>query len=149
MPPDEKQPGQDQEERVRNRLIAEGYLQPYGTSDNEIRRSLGYTGKCADFVGYHPSLDRWLVAESKGNDIQGALEQIEITSYALLRSQSDIAGKVDLRVYVNAAQYKRLLEDLRGVGGYKMSNGFIGYRPNISFIYSTIHGIRVRVYQES
>ncbi len=69
MPPDEQQLGQAQEDRVRSRLASQGYTQPFGISDNEIRLNLDFAGKCADFVGYNHHVDKWLVAESKGNNI--------------------------------------------------------------------------------
>ena len=141
--------GEAQEERVRQQLVAEGYQQPYGTTDIEIRRNLGILGKCADFVGYHARLDRWLIAESKGNDMQSALEQIESTLHALIATEVSAAKHIELRIYTNQQQYERLTKDPRGASGYHVKGSFLGYRPERTFIYSIINGNRVQVHRES
>jgi len=87
-----------QEARMRSWLVSLGYQQPYGTTDAEIRRRLGITGKCADFVGYHPEQGRWLVAESKGGDIEAAYLQIANTLQGLLARETAAVGNTELQI---------------------------------------------------
>ncbi len=108
MPPDEQQLGQAQEERVRSYLVGLGYTQPYGITDGEIRRNLGIRGKCADFVGYHPQLTRWLVAESKGGNIDAAYKQLRNTLVGLLVKRPEAEGKIGLELHIDANNFAKL-----------------------------------------
>ena len=124
MPVGQQTPGEEQEARVRSRLVAEGYEQLYGASDYEIRRNLGFRGKCADFVGYHPQLDRWLIAESKGSDLDAAEKQLQNTLLALVSKEPQAVGKISLQVHLRANQYNKLPGV--GLGGYRL-NGLDKY----------------------
>ncbi len=146
--PHQRSPGEAQEEKVRRSLAGQGYAQAFGASDSEIRKRLGITGKCADFVGYLPELDKWLIAESKGNHMQAAVEQIENTLHGLLTKESDATEKTELRIYTNYRQYQRMIEDPRGASGYRINDSFLGYEPDNTFVYLEIKGVRVKVIQE-
>lgn len=150
MPAGQQMPGEEQEARVRSRLVAEGYEQPYGTTDDEIRRNLGITGKCADFVGYHPQLDRWLIAESKGSDLWSAEIQLANTLVALLGIQGRAKGKIELRIYTNPSQYSRLGQEPHGTGGYYREGDFLGTKPDgINFESAEILGDRILIFKEA
>lgn len=149
MPPDEQQFGLAQEERVRAHLVSLGYTQPFGETDEEIRRSLSIKGKCADFVGYHPQLDQWLIAESKGSDIQAAEKQLANTLSSLLARQPQSAGKIDLQIYVKAEQYDRL--PTVGLGGYYLLaiGDYLGtYDESDVWNYSAVAGIKLLAVRE-
>lgn len=149
MPADQQTSGEEQEARVRIRLVAEGYEQPYGETDDEIRRNLAITGKCADFVGYHPNLDRWLIAESKGSDLWSAEIQLANTLVALLGIQVRAKGKTELRIYTNPSQYSRLGQEPHGTGGYYREGDFLGTKPDgINFEFAQILGYRIRICKE-
>lgn len=149
MPPGKPSPGEEQEERVRSQLVAEGYEQPFGASDGEIRRNLGITGKCADFVGYHPQLDGWLVAESKGGDLEKAEAQLKNTLSGLLAKISDAVMITDLRVYIRAEQYDKLSNHLPAslsLGGYylRSNDSYLGnYDESNEWVYRELTGIRI------
>ena len=116
----------DQEERVRRTLVAEGFTQPYGASDEEIRRKLRLKGPCADFVGYNPQSGRWLIAESKGGNLEAAERQLRNTVRALLKQEPAAKGEVDLQIHVDARNYQRLHEDpllSAALGGYYLREG--------------------------
>ncbi len=144
----------DQEEAVRRKLIAHGYTQPYGTSDEEIRRNLGIKGKCADFVGYHPQLDRWLIAESKGGNLDIAEAQLANTLLALLSKEPDAAGRVEVRVYISAHQYGQLRGEppkSSGRGGYYVRDvdSYLGtYDEKNRWAYREIWGIMILAVRE-
>ncbi|HEX9989564.1 MAG TPA: hypothetical protein VGE45_13945 [Chloroflexia bacterium] len=149
MPADQQTPGEEQEARVRSRLVAEGYEQPYGASDDEIRRNLGFRGKCADFVGYHPKLDRWLIAESKGSDLWSAEIQLANTLTALLDIQVVAKGMIELHIYTKPSQYSRLRQEPHGTGGYYREGDFLGTKPDgINFKFAHILGYRIRIFKE-
>jgi len=105
-----------QEARMRRWLISQGYQKSYGTTDAEIRRRLGITGKCADFVGYHPEQGNWLIAESKGGDNEAAYLQIANTLRGLLTRETTAVGNTELQIFISAQQYERL--SLSGLSGY-------------------------------
>lgn len=111
MPPDSQKQGEAQEASVRARLSSQGYTQPYGLSDDEIRKGLGMRGKCADFLGYHPQLDEWLIPESKGSDMDAAYEQLNNTMKGLLAKQSVARGKIVLQVHISSQNYTFLSRD--------------------------------------
>src|SRR5215203_3988123 len=96
-----------QEARMRSWLVSLGYQQPYGTTDAEIRRNLGISGKCADFVGYHSGRGMWLIAESKGGNIYGIEAQLENTLRGLLHIEPEAMEGIELRLYTSTRQYAR------------------------------------------
>src|SRR4051794_12681427 len=114
----------NQEELVRARLVSQGYLQRYGSSDGEIRRRLGIKGACADFVGFHPQRGMWLIAESKGGNLERAEKQLANTLLGLFSSEPEAAEAVELRIYMNEQQYTRLRTE--GLAGYVLYDGFLG-----------------------
>lgn len=155
MPADQQTPGEEQEARVRSRLVAEGYEQPFGVSDKEIRRNLGFRGKCADFVGYHHRLDKWLIAESKGGNLEPAEAQLENTIRGLLARELKAKGKIELRIYISADQYAKLFDDpieANGCDGYFLrgSDPYLGiYGFGSVWSYIEIEGIRVLTLREA
>ena len=70
--------GRERELRVRAKLRNEGYEQPFGENDQLIRQNLQLKPgqKVADFVGRSADGERYLVAESKGNDMTKAFYQL-------------------------------------------------------------------------
>ena len=133
-----------QEDWMRRLLVSQGYQQPYGTTDAEIRRKLGIIGKCADFVGYHPEQANWLIAESKGGDMEAAYLQITNTLRGLLVKEAAAVGNTKLQVFISEQQYERL--SLSGLSGYFVRDDFLG-NENEQFVFNFIllHGERIQV----
>ena len=137
-----------QEARMRRWLVSQGYQQRYGTNDAEIRRNLGITGKCADFVGYHPGRGIWLIAESKGGNIGTAEKQLANTLQGLLLIEPEAIEAVELWIYMSQRQHGNLLQ--KGLSGYSLQEGFLGAVDELDvFQFILIEGIRVRVVVES
>jgi hypothetical protein len=140
--------GFDQEDAVR-RILEQEYDQPYGASDDLIRSNLGLSrgSQAADFVGQHRTTGNWLIAESKGNHMGKAIGQLQTTMDALLTQNPAAAGNVQLRIYTNSVQYQRLLQDPRGLAGYQLRNGQLGWFDEAAnqWQYAEIHGIRIFV----
>jgi len=132
-----------QEAKVRQRLISEGYVERYGTNDADIRRRLKINGSCADFVGFHPQRGMWLVAESKGGNLERAEQQLANTLQGLLVIEPEALEAVELRIYMNEQQYSRLLRE--GLAGYLLVEGFLGFMQEMGFEFTLIQGIRVRI----
>jgi len=132
-----------QEEQVRKRLISEGYIERYGSNDTEIRRRLGINGPCADFVGFHPQRGMWLVAESKGGNLERAEKQLANTLRGLLAIEPEAVEAVELRIYMSEHQHTRLLT--KGLAGYLLDGGFLGFMQETGFQLTLIQGIRVRI----
>ena len=135
-----------QEARMRRLLVSQGYQQPYGTTDAEIRRRLGITGKCADFVGYHPGRGMWLIAESKGGNIDLAEEQLRNTLRGLLEAVPEAIEALEFWIYINQRQYNKLSE--HELAGYFLQNGFLGFFEKQVFRFTTIEGVRIHVEAE-
>jgi hypothetical protein len=133
-----------QEARMRRWLVSQGYQQSYGTTDAEIRRRLGISGKCADFVGYHPQQGNWLIAESKGGDIEAAYLQITNTLQGLLARESAAVGNTKLQIFISAQQYERL--SLHGLSGYFVRDGFLGNEDEQDvFHFILLDGERIQI----
>jgi hypothetical protein len=153
--PDSQEAGEAQEASIRARLLSEGYTQPYGASDDEIRKTLGITGKCADFVGYHPELDRWLIAESKGGNLEDAEAQLANTLQDLLTKEPGALGRAELRVYISANQYDMLGGEppqSLGRGGYYLRevDNYLGtYDEKNMWSYRELRGIRILAVREA
>ncbi len=138
--------GEEQERHMRRLLVDQGYEQPYGTTDEEIRQNLVVTGPCADFVGYNSQTDRWVIAESKGSDLWSAEIQLANTLAALLAKRPAANQKVELHIYTNPSQYSRLIKEPHGSGGYYRQGEFLGYKQSGgTFYFSTILGYAVRI----
>ncbi|NJM41510.1 MAG: hypothetical protein HC853_12460 [Anaerolineae bacterium] len=152
MPPRASDPapqrGAVQESSVRDALREEGYEQPFGTSDIEIRANLGMRGKIADFVGYHRETGRWLVAESKGGNIQDAFNQLSNTQKALSTKEPGSLGVTDLRLYLKPDQYAKLVSEPANIAGWRVQNGVLGWLEDKTkeWVFAEINGIRVFVF---
>lgn len=147
--PDDQTMGEAQEASVRARLLNEGYTQPYGASDDQIRKGLRIRGKCADFVGYHTQQGRWLIAESKGSNMDAAYYQLMNTMKGLLAKEPTSKGKTDLQIYTSHDNYKRLIEDERGLSGSRLRDGLLGYFDESKiWHYAEIQGVRIQVVWE-
>jgi hypothetical protein len=146
-PPAEER-GRSQEDRVRETLKNDGYETPFGETDAEIRSRLSIDGKTADFVGYHRGQDRWLIAESKGGDIQSAFEQIRNTARSLWTRDSSIVAKTELRVYTRAEQHAKFSDPSNGLAGWRLKDGFLGWIDDATdeWNYAEIDGVRIRVF---
>lgn len=148
MLPEGLTPGEEQEQHMRRLLVGQGFEQPYGTTDEEIRQNLQVSGPCADFVGYNSQTDRWLIAESKGSDLWSAEIQLANTLGALLAREPDANQKLELRIYTNPSQYRRLVQEPHGAGGYYRQGEFLGYKQNGgTFYFSTILDYAVRIFE--
>jgi len=137
--------GYDQEQRVRDALTEEGYTQPYGVDDQEVAKNLGIKGKVADFVGYNDEIDSWLIAESKGGNIDHAIKQLENTNAGLTNTRG--VGSTEFRIYTNADQYPKL-QGPQGLAGYRVdSNGYLGWIDEFSseWHYVEVDGVKVLV----
>jgi hypothetical protein len=144
--PSPEQRGQTQEDAVRDAIQREGYEQPFGTTDAEIRTNLSVQGKTADMVGYHPAQDRWLIAESKGGDIRTAYDQLENTMDALLKRNPSIpSSKVELKIYTNAEQFRKMTQG--DLAGWRVDeNKYLGWRDiDEVWHYAELKGNRILV----
>ena len=139
-------PHPNQEEQVRKRLVSEGYVERYGTNDAEIRQRLRISGPCADFVGFHPRRGMWLIAESKGGNLERGEKQLANTLQGLLTIEPEAVEALELRIYMNEQQHTRLLTE--GLAGYLLVEGFLGFMQGTGFQFTLIRGMRVRVEAE-
>lgn len=150
MPPRASDPapnGDDpQTASVRSKVVEQGYEQPYGAQDQVIAKNLGIKGRSADVVGYHRSLDRWLIAESKGGDMDGALQQLRNALNGLRASVKLQPDQVNLRIYTNAHQFAKFSE-ADGLSGWRLQNSYLGYRDagTQHWIFAEIDGLRILV----
>lgn len=145
--PDPRDNGERQEVSVRSQLEREGYEQLYGKTHAEIRANLKIEGKAADVVGYNPKTGRWLVAESKGGDIDGAFKQVENTFEFLQRKNPQLDLKqVDLRIYTSSKHFARLSE--ADIAGWRINvQGELGWvGESNEWLFADIQGIKVLVY---
>lgn len=134
---------------MRDRLVAEGYVEPFGTSDEEIRRNLSIQGQCADFVGYHPTKGWWIIAESKGSNFWAADIQLANTLTGLLAKQPDAANRIELYIFTNPTQFRRLEEHPAGVSGYYRQDTLLGFKPDgVTFHPAQILNYQVHVAKE-
>ena len=136
--------GFDQEEKVRQ-LLAKQYEQRFGDSEPTLRSALGLKGKIADFVGYHPRTQQWLIAESKATHINTATDQLKNTTQALLKMHPD--AKIELRLFLDAKNFK-LLESGGDVYGWRMNaQGHLGWIDGETkqWMDMVIEGIKVAV----
>lgn len=145
--PDPRDSGEHQEISVRSQLEREGYEQPYGKTDAEIRANLKIEGKAADVVGYNPKTGRWLVAESKGGDIDSAFKQVKNTFEFLQRKNPQLDLKqIDLRIYTSSKHFARLSE--ADIAGWRINPqyelGWVG--ESNEWIFASVEGIKVLVY---
>ena len=139
--PDPNQWGPKQEQAVRD-VLARSYEQRFGVTDQEIRTNLGLTGKATDFVGYNAQRGRWLIAESKGADLDSAFSQLGNTMTGLLRYTGSAANNVELHVYMNANQYQRLLAG--NLGGWRARDGYLGWLNETGeWVWAEINGVRI------
>ena len=142
-PNDPNQWGPIQEQRLRD-MLSKTYNQRFGTTDAEIRKGLGISGKTADFLGYNAQQNRWLIAESKGGDLGKAYQQLTNTAQGLLSKVPEATGNLDLRIYMNATQYGKLTQGL--LPGWRANNGYLGWLDESDqFVYAIINGAKVLV----
>ena len=137
---------------MRESLRKEGYEQPLGDSDTAIRQSLGLktnAGRIADFVGRHLSSRRWLVAESKGNDLQSAMLQLKNTAQRLWQmNPAANASNTEFRIYVNAEQFNKLQlpSSVNKMGGYALKDGYLGYTDDVlGWTFEMVEDVRVLI----
>ena len=100
-------------------------------------------------MGYHPDLDQWLIAESKGSDLPTAEEQLENTLKGVLAKEPAAPGRIELQVYIKANQYDKLVTV--GMAGYylRSDDNFLGFfDEDDMWQYSAPLGIRISVVRE-
>jgi phage-related protein len=137
--------GHPQEAQVRSH-VSTTHEQPFGVTDDEVRRGLGITGKSADIVAHNPTTGRWLIAESKGSDVGHAIHQFENTLPGLLNQVPGAHGHVDLAIYTSQAQYARFTSP-EGLGGYFVRDGMLGHADEAGvFHFIQVHGIPIRLH---
>jgi hypothetical protein len=141
-------PGGGQENRVRDKFNQQGYQESYGSSDEDIRKNLGMSGKCADVVANDPQTGKWVIAESKGTRVEDALKQIRNTANGLINKEPLAAGNIAAEIYVGQSQYNALSGT--GLYGYRIDqSGFLYYIEfNVSppqVIYELVDGQKVLV----
>ena len=124
-------PGEMQEQKVRDELTSRGYDQRYGTTDDEIRRNLGFNGRCADFVGCHEGQDQWLIAESKGGDLGKGVKQLENTNKGLKANEPGAVGNTTYEIHMNGDQFDRLSQNDGQIGGFYIQGGFLQYQDEV------------------
>lgn len=144
--------GRAQEARVREALRKEGYEQPLGDSDTAIRPNLGLKaneGRIADFLGRHPILNRWLVAESKGGNMESAMSQLRNTARILWqRNPAATPLNTEFRIYTSSDQFQKLqlAADMNKMGGYELKEGFLGYYNESGvWVNEMIEGVKILV----
>ena len=123
-----QQQGREREARVRAKLRKEGYEQPFGEDDQLIRQNLHLKPgqKVADFVGRSADGERYLVAESKGNDLSKAINQLKDTAETLWRSNLGASpSNTEFRIYVNDNMWSKLQLpiEINRTGGYTLIDG--------------------------
>ena len=74
--------------------------QAFGATDDAIRENLGTGGRAADFVGRTKWGDGWLVAESKGTNLEHAYTQLQATYRALVNRVPAASGNTSMRIYI-------------------------------------------------
>ena len=134
-----QQQGREREARVRAKLREEGYEQPFGEDDQLIRQNLQLKPgqKVADFVGRSADGERYLVAESKGNDIDKAFRQLDETANALWKKNVGATpANTEFRIYVNDTTWSKLQlsPTLNNTGGYTVLEGYLGHTGEVEVI---------------
>ncbi len=146
-----QQQGREREARVWAKLREEGYEQPFGENDQLIRQNLQLKPgqKVADFVGRSADGERYLVAESKGNDLSKAIAQLRDTAEALWRSNSGAnLSNTEFRIYVNDNMWSKLQLPIEAnrTGGYTLIDGSLATNGEAESIsYFLIQGRRILV----
>jgi hypothetical protein len=139
--PNPSNSGPKQEEQVRQ-LLAKQYEQRFGDSDKAIRAALNLKGEAAGFVGYNAHQNHWLIAESKGTDLEKAFTQLTNTTRGLLNQYP--RAHIELRIYVKA-EHLTTLRDGGNFGGYYMNaQGYLGIFDELQkWEYDTVEGIKI------
>lgn len=146
-PPSSRDDGDAREARMRQKL-SEDWEQPLGEKDTEIAKTLRIQNRpCADFVGTRGD-GEYLIAESKGSDIGGAIRQIENTLRAL-RTQGVEVKSVELRIYFKPDVWERLTSTDSTISnyGYKVAGDTLVKRTvDGQLVEAVIDGIKVLGY---
>ena len=134
------------EARVRRALDRERWEQVLGEDDTAIARALRIQNqRCADFVGVRGDAE-WLVAESKGSDIDHAARQLENTLRGI-RAKGLPVKSVELRIYFKPDVWARLtsVDPTISNFGYKVINDVIVLSgENDEWVQLVIDGIKVQ-----
>ena len=93
--------------------------------------------------GYNNQQGRWLIAESKGSDLDQGWAQLENTMSALFAKTPTTAGSIDLRMYMKATQYENLLAGR--MLGWTVRNGILGWLAESGQFVGNINGVDVVV----
>lgn len=147
-----QQQGRERELRVRAKLREEGYEQPFGEDDQLIRQNLQLKPgqKVADFIGRSADGERWVVAESKGNDLGKAFSQLEDTANALWNKNIGATpANTEFRIYVNETTWSKLQlsPTINGTGGYTLFDGYLGHTGEVEAVDLTlINGNKILVF---
>lgn len=134
------------EARVRRLLEDEKWEQVLGEDDQAIAKALRIQNQaCADFAGVQGDAE-WLVAESKGSDIDHAARQLENTLRGI-RAKGLPVKSVELRIYFKPDVWARLtsVDPTISNFGYKVINDVIVLSgENDEWVQLVIDGIKVQ-----
>ena len=134
------------EARVRRALDRERWEQVLGEDDTAIARALRLQNqRCADFAGVRGDAE-WLVAESKGSNIDHAVEQLSNTLRGI-RAKGLPVKSVELRIYFKPEVWARLTNANPAVNnfGYRViNNAIVSVGENEQWVELMIDGIKVQ-----
>ena len=134
------------EARVRRLLEDEKWEQVLGEDDQAIAKALRIQNQaCADFAGVQGDAE-WLIAESKGSDIDYAARQLENTLRGI-RAKGLPVKSVELRIYFKPDVWARLtsVDPTISNFGYKVINDVIVLSgENDEWVQLAIDGIKVQ-----
>ena len=134
------------EARVRRLLEDEKWEQVLGEDDQAIAKALRIQNQaCADFAGVQGDAE-WLIAESKGSDIDHAARQLENTLRGI-RAKGLPVKSVELRIYFKPDVWARLtsVDPTISNFGYKVINDVIVLSgENDEWVQLVIDGIKVQ-----
>jgi RHS repeat-associated protein len=106
--------------RARNSLVAEGYLVA-GASDTDTKKLLGVAKsgeRVADILAAHLVTGKYVIAESKGGDIDTGIDQLSQTLERLETNVRRAKGNTELRMYMKEEQFNKIIDKDKGIGEY-------------------------------
>jgi len=134
--------GTIQESNVRLSVIDDGNQLIHGVTDEAVREELCRLARqnnpqlqirsrrVCDIVAYNPTTNSYILAESKGGDMESAVLQLQSTN-TLLQQANPGAQIGEFRIYTSDSNYVRLNNmdiDNDALAGYRVDrNGYLFY----------------------